>query len=294
METSLNNGQKMPMVIYGTYGIKPDEVKEAIFSAIKVGYTHFDAAALYANETQIGAALEEAFASGLTVRENLFITTKAWCSDFRHIKQALLRSLKRLRLNYVDLYLLHWPFALKGNNEEQPIFVKGPQEYDRFPLHLVWEQMEALVDEGLVKSIGVSNWTVALLHDLFAYARIQPVVNQFEISPHNNKKELVEYCLSKSVIPVGFRAIYLPILSDQTIIEISEKCGKSPVQVIMQWCLARNCAVIVKTVTPARMVENWECQNFKLENTDIEKINAIPKQEISTGPFRLFGVHFFN
>lgn len=294
MEAILNNGEKMPMVIFGTFQIKPDEVKEAILSAIKVGYIHFDAAALYKNETEIGEALSEAVSSGLTTRENLYITTKAWCSDFRNIKQALLHSLKRLRLTYVDQYLLHWPFALRPEDSEEPNFAKGPQEFDKFPLHLVWKQMEELVDEGLVKSIGVSNWTVALLHDLLTYARIPPVVNQFEINPYFNRKELVEYCHTRSVIPVAYRLLYLPILSNPTILEISQIYGKSPSQVIMQWCLARNCAVIAKTVTSTRMVENWQCQEFKLEHEDVEKINAIPIQESCLEPFDMFRFNLFS
>ena len=157
MEIALNNGQAMPMVIFGTFDIKPHEVKNAVHEAIKAGYTHIDAAAIYRNEANIGEALSEAFATGLTTREKLYITTKAWPSYFRNIRKALLNSLERLQIAYVDQYLLHWPFALKPDESKLPYLKPGPQEFDRYPLHLAWAQMEDLVDEGLVKSIGISN-----------------------------------------------------------------------------------------------------------------------------------------
>lgn len=304
MEATLNNGQKMPMIIFGTFDIKPHEVKDAILAAIRAGYTHIDAAAIYRNETEIGEALAEAFATGLTTREKLFITTKVWCSNFRNIKQALLHSLKRLQLTYVDHYLLHWPFALKEDTAELPNHIPGPKEFDNFPLHLAWPQMEALVDEGLVKSIGVSNWTVALLHDLLTYARIFPATNQFEANPYNNKKELIEYCQTQTVIPVLYRAIYRPaasplfpfqksVLDDQLVLELAQKYAKTPAQVILQWCLARNCPVIVKTVTPARMTENLESQSFKMDDDDVSRISALPFQGEYNDTYQLFGIHLF-
>ena len=130
----------------------------------------------------------------------------------------------------------------------------GRQEFDRYPLHLVWAQMEALVDEGLVKSIGISNWTVALLNDMLGYARILPVVNQFEIHPYNNRKELVEFCQLHNIIPVAYRVIYKPpehplypfqkpILNEPIILELAQKYNKTPAQILLQWCLMRKCGL---------------------------------------------------
>lgn len=292
----------MPIVIFGTYDIKPNEIKNAITEAIKVGYLHIDTAALYANEAEIGETLSEIFASGLISREKLYITTKVWPSHFRNIKKACLNSLKRLKLDYIDQYLLHWPFALKPDESEIPTLVLGPQEFDKYPLHLAWAQMESLVDEGLVKSIGVSNWTIALLNDLFGYARILPVTNQFEINPYNSKKELVDYCLIHNIVPVAYRVIYRPdsnapfqkpILDDPLVLELSKKYGKTTAQILLQWCLARNCAFIVKTITPSRMVENYESQGFKLDPEDIQKINSLPFEGEYNDTYQAFGIHLF-
>ena len=304
MEITLSDGRKMPNIIFGTYDIKSFEVKGAILSAIKSGYTHIDAAAMYGNEQSIGESLLEAYSSGLTTRDKLYITTKVWPSNYRNIKQSLLNSMKRLQTTYVDQYLLHWPLALKPDDAETPSMILGPQEFDRYPLYLAWAQMEALVDDGLVRSIGVSNWTVALLIDMFAYARIMPVTNQFEISPYNNKKELVEFCQSHNVVPVGYRVIYRPaaspqfpfqksVLDDELILDLSRKYGKTPAQIILQWCLARNCAIVVKTITPARMVENWESQGFKLDEEDFQRISAMPFEGEYNDTYQLFGIHLF-
>ena len=225
-------------------------------------------------------------------------------TNFRNVREACLNSLKRLQLTYVDQYLLHWPFALKPNGLEIPTLTPGEQEFDRYPLHLAWAQMEALVDEGLVKSIGVSNWTIALLNDLFGYARIMPVTNQFEINPYNQKRELVDFCLKHNVIPVAYRVIYRPansplflfqkpILDDPLVVELSQKYGKTSAQVLLRWCLLRKCSFVVKTITPARMLENWESQHFELEKEDFEKINELPYQGEYNDTFQLFGIHLF-
>lgn len=304
MEFTLNSGHKMPVAIFGTFDIKSHQVKQAVHDAIRTGYTHIDCAAIYQNEAEIGEALAEAFDTGITTRDKLYITTKAWCSKFRNIREACLNSLKRLRVSYVDQYLLHWPFALQPEDNEPPKYAPGKANFDRYPLHLAWAQMEALVDEGLVKSIGVSNWTVALLNDLIGYARIKPVTNQFEINPYNSKKELVDFCLQHEVIPVAYRVIYRPaatslypfqkcILDDPIVLELSQKYGKTPAQILLQWCLSRNCPFVVKTITPARMLENYESQNFKIDPEDLAKINAMPFEGEYNDAYQQFGIHIF-
>lgn len=304
MEVTLNNGTKMPMVIFGTFDIKPSEVKSALQGAIATGYTHIDAAAVYRNEAEIGEALSELFASGVTSRDKLYITTKVWPSKFRNIREACLNSLKRLKLDYVDQYLLHWPIAIEYDEQEPPLLVPGQVVLDRYPLYKAWEQMEALIQEGLVKSIGVSNWTVALLNDMLGYAKILPVTNQFEINPYNQKKELVDFCLQHNVIPVAYRVIYRPaptpqfpfqkcILDDPLIVRLSEKYSKTSAQILLRWCLMRNCAFVAKTVTQHRMKENYDCQDFTLENEDFEAINAMPFEGEYNDTYQLFKIHLF-
>ncbi|OMJ70957.1 hypothetical protein SteCoe_30952 [Stentor coeruleus] len=304
MEVTLNNGAKMPMVIFGTYEIKSNEIKSALQEAITTGYTHIDTASLYRNEAEIGEALSDLFASGVTSRDKLFITTKVWPTQFRNIREACLNSLKRLKLDYIDQYLLHWPIAIESDGLDPPLLNPCKAVLDRYPLYKAWEQMEALVQEGLVKSIGVSNWTVALLNDMLGYAKILPVTNQFEINPYNSKKELVDFCLEHHVIPVAYRVIYRPafsplypfqkcILDDPIIVRLSEKYGKTSAQILLRWCLMRNCAFIAKSVTQNRIKENYDCQNFTLENEDFEAINHMPFEGEYTDTYQLFGIHLF-
>lgn len=301
-EVTLNSGHKMPMIAYGVFQIPKPATKQAVLEAVRAGYTHIDTAAVYQNEAEMGEALSELFASGEKTREDLYITTKAFMTKFRNIRQTLQHSLQRLQLTYVDQYLLHWPFALEYEEAEPPQFSK---KLDRYPLHLVWAQMEALVDEGLVRSIGVSNWTIALLNDMFGFARILPATNQIEMNPYNKKVELVDYCLKNGVRPVAYRVIYRPegtkfsdfekcILDDPVVIEVSQKYGKTPAQVLQAWCLAKGCACIAKTVSVERMRENLSVSEIKLESEDIDKISSIKDQGTYLDGAKLFGISIFN
>lgn len=214
--------------------------------------------------------------------------------------------MKRLKLSYLDQYLLHWPFALKSDGNDPPIPVphRGG-EFDRYPLHLVWAQMEQLVDEGLVRSIGVSNWTIALLNDMLGFMRIKPVTNQFEISIYNPRHELVEFCLKNDVVPVGYRLIYRPpntpshpfqkcVLDDALTIELSQKYNATPAQILISWCLARKCASICKTITPSRMEENLRAENLILEQDDVERLNALPTYGLYCDSYEQFGIHIIH
>jgi diketogulonate reductase-like aldo/keto reductase len=300
-EVTLLSGHKMPRIAFGAFNISKSETKEVILKAIRAGYSHIDTAAAYQNEEEIGEALQELFNSGEKKREEIYITTKCFMTKYRNIREALRHSLQRLKVSYLDQYLLHWPFALEPDDTEPPQFSKKP---DKFPLHLVWAQMEEVKREGLVRSIGVSNWTVATLNDMLGYATILPDTNQFEVNPYNKRTELINFCLENGIIPVAYRIVYRPegdqiancykcILDDPIVIEISQKYQKSPAQVLQAWCLSRKCAIIVKTLNESRMRENLESENVSLEQEDIEKINSIPEQGEYLDSFKVFGINIF-
>jgi diketogulonate reductase-like aldo/keto reductase len=304
MEVELNNGTKMPTVIFGTFDIKKHESRQAIVDAIETGYTHIDCAAIYQNEIEVGEGIQAALESGLITREKLYVTTKCWMCYFRNVRQACLNSLKRLKLTYLDQYLLHWPFALAPVEDEIPSLVPGKSNFDRYPLHLAWAQMEALVDEGLVRSIGVSNWPIALLNDMMGFARIPPVTNQFELHPYNQRTELVNFCHELKVYPIAYRVIYRPpdkpihnfkkcILDDPLITELASKYGKTPAQILLSWCLSRNVGYVVKTVTKSRMLENFEPQYLKLDQSDLDRINSMPFEGEYNETWPVFGIHLF-
>lgn len=289
MQVRLNSGYDMPLLSFGTYDIKPAEVKNAIDYALSVGYRHIDAAALYANEAEVGEALTDNISRGVVTREQLYITTKCWSTCFRNVREACLASMKRLQVTYLDQYLLHWPFAIKPKHAPDAIPTHDPAdfEFDNVSLQQAWTQIEALVDEGLVRSIGISNWTVALTHDLLTYARIKPAVNQFEASPYFPRCELVKYLKANDIVSVIYRVLFSPpatpdfpfqlkIQEDPVVLELAQKYQRTPGQVLINWGLSRGCSVPVKSVTPSRILENFEAQSFQLEAEDIDKLNHLP------------------
>ena len=180
----------MPSIALGTDKLKLEDIQSILPAAFEAGYRHLDMAAMYRNEDLIG----EVMSTQSIPRSELFYTSKVWPTWYRDIKACCQRTLDNLKTDYLDLYLLHWPFALKPVSEDRDEFVRGgAHELDDVPLIDAWRQMEELVDCGMVRSIGVANWTVALLIDMLAYARIPPVVNQFEMHLYNPQSKLVEF-----------------------------------------------------------------------------------------------------
>lgn len=306
MKKVLRSGQEIPLVAYGTFKVLGEQVAPCLEEALKVGYRHIDTASMYHNEKEIGDYLQQKLTKGEITREELFITSKVWPSQYRDIKQACLNSLSRLQLDSLDLYLLHWPIAFKPN-QDPPVYEPSPenaQNIDRIPLHAVWKQMEELVSLGLVKNIGVSNWTIAQLHDMLSFAEIPPACNQFETHPYFKRKELVDYCNSNHIVPFGYRVIFKPpdeprytfkdsAMDDQMISEIAETHGKTPAQVVINWNLLRNCGCVLKSVTPARIKENFDSQSFQLTQEDTQQIDNIQKEGSFMNIYNMFGIDLF-
>lgn len=159
------------------------------------GYAHIDTAMIYKNEEVVGAALAECFQKGKK-REDIYVTTKLWHTQYADVEGAMRESLKKLGLDYVDLYLIHWPL----------MYYSDPQK----PLHVLWPEMEALVSKGLTKSIGVSNFNTQLIWDLLTYAKIKPVCNQIELNPQNPQVDLVKFLLAKNIVPVAYTPVARP------------------------------------------------------------------------------------
>jgi diketogulonate reductase-like aldo/keto reductase len=178
----LNNGIEMPLMGLGTY--KLEDIKNSIKTAVKCGYRLFDTASLYDNELEVGLALNECIQEGLIKREEIFLVTKLWNDDHENPEGALKKSLQLLNMDYVDLYLIHWPMGE----------VKDGKLIKQVPLHKTWAKLEECVNKGLTKTIGVSNFNVQLLLDLLSYANIKPVVNQVELHPYLTQEDLVDFC----------------------------------------------------------------------------------------------------
>jgi len=281
---NLPSGQKMPQFGLGTYLAQKDtDISNFIAAIVDVGYRHIDTAAYYQNEEQIGKALKEVFAKGIK-REELFIVTKLWNDDHGRVEEALRKSLQRLDLDYVDLYLMHWPIATRKEGNKDVL--------ERIPLHKTWKDMESCVKKGLTRNIGVSNFNFQTLNDLLSYAEIRPVCNQIELNPYLTQNRFVEWMKSENIHPVAYAPLgkmYLvkneddQVLKNPLINSLAQKYQKTPGQILLNWSLARGHGTIPKSSNPNRIKENFDSQFFELSPEDIEAINKLNRN------FRILG-----
>jgi len=289
---SLNNGKKMPIIGLGTYRSDPNEVKAAVKTALKAGYRHIDCAYMYKNEKEVGQGIKEAIQEGIVKREDIFVTTKLWNTFHRPelVAKGIEESLNNLGLDYVDLYLIHWPTAQDPNG---PLF-DGPIE--DVPIIDTWRKMEELYKAGKAKSIGVSNFNIEKLQDLLNKAEVKPVMNQVENHPYLPQHKLVKFCHDNDIqvtayCPLGPRT-NPKVLVDPIIKEVAEKNHLTPAQVVLSWNAQRNVVVIPKSVTPSRIEENFHIAELNQE--DIEKINGITYRYRCVYPPRFKVLNIFN
>jgi len=289
----LNNGTKMPRMGLGTWNIREEpEVNTLVEAFTKIGYRHLDTAAFYKNETQIGQALKKIFASGIK-REEVFITTKLWNTDHGKVEEAITRSLERLNLDYVDMYLVHMPIAIKMTGNETTL---DQTDIEKVPLSETWSGMEKCYQKGVTKNIGVSNFKFQLLNDLLTYAKIPPSVNQIELHPYLSQLYLTEWMKNQNIQPVAYSPLGAPYLVENTfphdlddpvINMIAKKHGKTPSQVILNWEMQRGHVVIPKSSHIERIKENFDAQFFEIEPEDMIEMNKLDRNlRIVGGAFR--------
>jgi len=263
---TLNNGAgAIPALGFGTSLSDNSKTRNAVKTAVEVGFRHLDAAERYRNEAEVGAALKELFADGTVRREDLFVTTKLWNNNHRpeRVKPALQASLNRLGLDAVDLYLVHTPFAFQPGDDQDPRHANGAVIYDDgVTLEETWAAMEALVDQGLSRAIGLSDIDVEGTRTIVNTARIKPAVVEVESHPYHPQWELHEYGKSEGIILLAFaslgHALEPRLLDDPLVVSIAQQFGKTPAQVLLAWGIQRGSAVLTASVTPARIGENFD------------------------------------
>ena len=286
---TFDNGDAMPALGLGTWKSGPGEVGAAVVAALELGYRHIDCAWIYGNEAEVGQALHECLRRQIVARDDVWITSKLWCDAHapEHVEPALRETLEALRLEYLDLYLMHWPIAV-----EKGIWI--PQSVDEMialedlPVETTWRAMERLVDRGLCRHIGVSNFSVKKLSSLHSTARIKPAVNQVEMHPYLKQGPLIEYCREHRIAltaysPFGSRdrapALKQPdepdLFVDSTIVSIADAHGATPAQVILAWLLSRGVSTIPKSVNRARLTQNLAAQSLELTSAEQARIDRI-------------------
>lgn len=288
----LKTGGSIPAIGFGTWGgaDDPTTVGHAVLDALRAGFRCVDCAECYGNEKEIGDALQEFLAEGSVPRSELFITSKVWNTNHapEHVREACLNTLANLQLEYLDLYLVHWPLAWDYVGTAP--FKDGCARFRdghmaKVGLHQTWAAMESLVDEGKVKCIGVSNYNSVLLGDLLAYARIPPVVNQVEAHPYLQQRNLAQLCKLNGVVLEAYAPLGRPgqhkdgplLLSDPAVVGIATKMSVQPAVVVLAWAIQRGMVPLPKSSNKERMAANLSALTCTLSDEDAAALDALEK-----------------
>lgn len=259
----LNNGVEIPVIGFGTWQTPNGQVaEESVLAALNSGYRHLDTAAAYGNEESVGAAIKK---SGIN-RHELFVTTKLWNSDhgYQNTKKAIDTSLEKLDLDYLDLYLIHWPNPAVMRDNWAELNAES------------WQAMEEAVQAGKIRAIGVSNFRKHHLDELLKTAEIKPVVNQNYLNPSDMQEDLVKYNDSLGILNEAYSPLRTGgLLSNEVVNGIAEKYGKSPAQILIRWSLNHNFLPLPKSVHPDYIKANADVFDFDIEPEDMKKLDGL-------------------
>jgi len=265
---TLNDGNPIPQLGYGVWQVSTDDIVPAVLKALEVGYRHIDTAAIYGNEEGVGRAIAE---SGIP-REELFVTTKLWNERHDDAPAAIQESLTKLGLDYVDLYLIHWP---------------APKA-DKYLT--AWQSLEQFTADGLARSVGVSNFHASHLQKILNATSTVPAVNQIEVHPTFAQTELIATNTSYGITTESWSPLGLSQdLDNSVIISLAEELGRTPAQVILRWHIQKGYVVFPKSVTPSRIAENFDVFGFELDDAQIATIDGLDSGNRTGGDPDTFG-----
>ena len=298
----------MPLIGLGLWKLDSSSVADTVVAAIRAGYRHLDSACDYGNERAVGEGIRRAIDEGLCTREELFVTSKLWNTYHRgeHAEMAIEKTLDDLGLDYVDLYLIHFPIALKFVPFEKrypPEWFYDPDaespvmESDAVPLAETWHAMERIADGGLSRDIGVCNYGVSLLRDLLSYARRPPAVLQIESHPYLTQEKIMRFCREEDIavtafsplgassyLELGMASEHESVLDTAVVRDIATRVMRTPAQVVLRWGIQRGTAIIPKTSRVERLSENAALFDFELDDADMKAITALNRNQRFNDP----------